>query len=221
MHRETEKQSKRNFRKLWWLYFQNAKLGDMVRKNNPPLKKGNLLIKKISKTPSPSPFLPKTTCLCQGQPGKTQWATVGCLRTAGWGRLQCMTCHSQEEWGEHPAGKRRVSGWGTRVQAGLRGVSHREGGAALYRVSEPMWSKEAPMLVDGLVQSVGAQEGWGERIAQQRELKYVWGEKNVQKGTGNRVAWLHTRDWSNILRKMGVRILTVKERSYKYGKEES
>lgn len=108
----------------------------------PPAKKGNLLIKKISKTPAPSPFLPKTMCLCQGQPGKTQWATVGCLRTAGWGRLQCMRCYSQGEWGEHPAGKRRVSGWGTRVQAGLRGVSHREEGAALYRVSEPMWSKE-------------------------------------------------------------------------------
>lgn len=50
------------------------------------------------------------------------------------------------------------------------------------------------MLVDGLVQGVGAQEGRGERTAQQRERKYVWGEKNVQKGTGNRVAWLQTRD---------------------------
>lgn len=170
--------------------FSECKTRWQVRKNNPPPppKKGNLLIKKTSTTPSPSPILPKTMCLCQEDP----MGHRGMSMHAGWGRLQCMRCHSQEEWGERPAGKRRVSGWGTRVQAGLRGVFHREEGAALYRCQSPCGVRRAPMLADGLVQDVGAQEGWGERTVQQRELKYVWGEQNVQKGTGNRVAWFYT-----------------------------
>lgn len=53
------------------------------------------------------------------------------------------------------------------------------------------------------------------------ELK--WGEKDAQKGTGDRIAVTYEGLIKSItiFRKMEARILTVRERSYKYGQVEN
>lgn len=81
-------------------------------------------------------------------------------------------------------------------------------------------AQRAHMLVDGLAQGKRAQEGWEEkRTAQQRELNYVWGERDLQKGLGNgRMATY--KGLSKYIKENELGF-SLSKRSYKYEKEEN